>query len=180
MLEGCSPDLRTVRGALAAASDALALDDPRSLFEVLDCRSRAALYSISRDRLSAAQLIQAEYAATDRAAALEELGDAARSRDAADLFSMRCPRACRARLAADLGAPLGQVVRGDEVEVFTARGGRVRLHRCQNEWGLAWNPARLSDESSRAARELAQIRRNATVYQRRRALAAALAPGAPP
>lgn len=96
--------------------------------------------------------------------------------DAADLFSMRCPSACRAQLGASLGAPIEKFVAGHEVLWRTTRG-QVRLHRCENaEWGLVWNTQALHQERGRAARELVQIGRNAAIYRRRRQLASALGP----
>jgi len=176
--EGCSPDPRTIRGTLGAAAHAVEIDDGRALFDALDCRARDALHSISRDRRASARLIQAEYPADERAEGLRELGDAVRARDAADLFSMRCARACRARLGASLGAPVGRRGRGDDVEVATTRGGRIHLHRCADgAWGLVWNTTELAAERRRAAREHSQIERNVQIYRRRRALAAALETG---
>jgi hypothetical protein len=179
-LVGCSPDLRTIRGTLDGAARAVECDDGDALFRVLDGRARLALESISRDRRAAAQLIRADYPATDRAARLRELGDAARAADAADLFSVRCPHACRGKLGASLGAPLAQTQRGDEVEVRTARNGRLCLHRgSDGEWGLCWNVAALIAERARAAQELRQISGNAAVYRKRRELATALGKGLP-
>jgi hypothetical protein len=167
--------LRTARSALAAAARAVEADDGRALFQALDCRSRAALHSISRDRRAAARLIRAEYPSILRDSSLRPLGDAASARDAADLFSTRCRSACRAHLAAQLGAPVAQDPDGDEATVRTVRGGLVRLHRCDTgQWGLVWHTRGLDEERRHAARELVQIERNAQVYRRRRALADAL------
>jgi hypothetical protein len=169
--------MRTIAGALDGVARASELDDGRALFEALDWRSRAALHSISRDRRAAARLISADYPAAERRVRLRDLGDAARKADAADLFSARCPRECRVQLTANVGAPTKVTWDGDEVEVHTSRNGRFRLHRGPDgRWGLVWNTAALTDERLRATREVRQIRRNAAIYRKRRALAAELEP----
>ena len=65
--------------------------------------------------------------------------------------------------------PQGKI--GSELEVITARGGRLRMHRGQDgNWGIVWNTDALARERTRAARELVQIEQNADIYRRRRAL----------
>jgi hypothetical protein len=177
--EGCSPDLHTISGTLDGAATAMECGRGRALFEVLDERSRAALYSISRDRRAAARLIRADYPAPERFANLRALGDAAEAHDAADLFSIRCPIECRTRLTARVGAPVGSQAGADEatVTVRTSRGGELRLFRSpEGLWGLVWNTAALSQERLQASRELRQISRNAAIYRKRRALAHELRP----
>jgi hypothetical protein len=171
--EGCSPDLCTVAGALDGAASAREWDSARALFEVLDERSRAALYSISRDARAAARLIRADYPDSERAENLRWLGGAALAQDAADLFSIRCPAACRARLTEGVGAPVATRPRKDgAVDVTTARGGTLVLFRGQaGAWGLVWNTVALAQERVQISRELRQVVRNAATYRRRRALA---------
>jgi hypothetical protein len=125
-------------------------------------------------------LIRVDYPASERGPGLRDLGDAAREADAADLFSARCPHTCRAKLAANLGAPLAQTQHGDDVEVRTSRSGRVCLHRDPDgEWGLCWDGTSLVEERARAAQELKQISRNAAIYRKRRELAIAMRNGLP-
>jgi hypothetical protein len=179
VFEGCSPDLRTVAGTLDGAARAIECGSGRALFEVLDERSRAALYSISRDNREAARLIRADYPVSERFASLRALGNAALARDAADLFSVRCPAACQARLTAGVGAPQAMTPRAqDEVAVTTARGGTLLLFRGRTgSWGLVWNTAALAEERLQASRELRQVVRNAATYRKRRALANARGSG---
>jgi hypothetical protein len=172
-LVGChEPDPRTVRGALDAAARALEERDGRALFRVIDQRARSAMASVVGDRREAAELIHADYPAPERTTALASLGDARDATDAADLFTRRCTEPCMAELASAVGAPVAERRHGaSDVEVRTARGGRLHLHRGKNGWwGIVWNTAPLSDERTRAARELIQIQQNADVYRRRRAL----------
>jgi hypothetical protein len=115
--------------------------------------------------------VRTDYPEPERATALRALGDGADAKDAADLFAKRCPSACLSELAARLGAPVGQVTRGDELEVRTAAGATLRMYRGQDGlWGVVWHTDGLSEERTRAWRELVQIEENAAVYRRRRAL----------
>jgi hypothetical protein len=166
------PDPRTIRGALDAAARALEAHDGRALFRIIDQRSRSAMASIVGDRREAARLIHADYPAPERRAALTSLGDAHSASDAADLFTRRCAKPCMAALASAVGAPLSERRTGDQdVEVRTARGHRLYLHRGKDGWwGIVWNTEPLSEERTRAARELVQIQQNADVYRRRRKL----------
>jgi hypothetical protein len=175
LLTGCyEPDPRSVRGALAAAAHALEVRDGRELFRVVDQRGRSAMIAIVNARREAARLIRADYPEPERAAALSALGDARSAADAADLFTQRCAEPCMSELAAAVGAPVAESKLGEhDVDVRTTRGGRLRLHRGKDGWwGIVWNTKELSEERTRAARELIQIRHNAAVYRRRRALEA--------
>jgi hypothetical protein len=173
LTSGCfDPDPRTLGGALDAAARAVEAGDGRALFRVTDQRARDAIVSIVKDRSRAVRLIRADYPPAERSVALRALGDAAAAKDAPDLFAKRCcGAACMAKLAAELGAPVSHVERGDELEVHTTRGGSLRLRRGRDGWwGIVWNTTALFDERTRAARELVQIRANAEIYRRRRAL----------
>src|SRR5688572_2641708 len=83
------PDPRTVEGTLTWAAQKIEARDRRSLFRVIDQRSRHAMASIVADRRRAAELIRASYAEDARADALADLGDAATVPDAAGLFADR-------------------------------------------------------------------------------------------
>jgi hypothetical protein len=176
MLLGCwSPDTREPRGALALASQAVEAGDAQLLFRVIDVRSRHALAAIQRARSEAAGLIRAHYPAEAQASALAQLGDAAVATDVTDLFVRRCPKACQVEIGARLGAPTGEkVVQGEagpELEITTATGGTLRLYKGkEGHYGLVFHRRELSDERDRAARELEQIRQNADVYRKRKAL----------
>jgi hypothetical protein len=173
---GCwSPDTREPRGALALASQAVEAGDAKLLFRVIDVRSRHALAAIHKARSEAAGLIRAHYPADAQASALAQLGDAAVATDVTDLFVRRCPKACQAEIGARLGAPAGEkVVQGEagpELEITTATGGRLRLYKGkEGHYGLLFHRQALSDERDRAARELDQIRQNADIYRKRKAL----------
>jgi hypothetical protein len=175
-LLGCwSPDTREPRGALALAAQAVEAGDARMLFRVIDVRSRHALAAIQQARSEAAGLIRAHYPADGQAGALAQLGDAALATDVADLFARRCAKACQAEIGARLGAPTGEkVVQGEagpELEITTATGGLLRLYKGkEGHYGLVFQRQELSAERDRAARELEQIRQNAEVYRKRKAL----------
>ncbi|MGD8860024.1 MAG: hypothetical protein PVI30_08420 [Myxococcales bacterium] len=167
------PDPRDPRGALDLAARAIEAGDGRQLFKVIDERARHAMISIVKDRREAATLIRADYPEPERPAALSALGDAAEARDAADLFVRRCPASCMAALARRLGAPASERRDGRSLQITTAAGEQLELHLGSDTWwGLAWKTDALSAERDRAARELAQIRDNAEIYRRRRALEA--------
>jgi hypothetical protein len=169
---GCGPsDPREPRGAIAAAAEAVERGDGRKLFRLMDQRSRHALSAIQKARSEARKLVLADYPAAEQGPALAGLGDAALARDAADLFVQRCPAACQAELGRGLAAPVAERAVGDELEVETTAGTKLRLRRGNDTWyGLVFRTAELSEERDRAARELEQIRQNAEVYRKRRAL----------
>lgn len=171
-LSGCyDADPRSIEGALDAAARSLEARDARALFHVVDQRARHALASIVKDRRKATRLVAESYPAEDRPAALAALGDAALASDAADLFARRCTDACLDGLARRIGAPVGEKERGEEMVVETARGETLRLYRGSDGWwGVVWRTEALVAERDRAAQELRQIRENADVYRRRRAL----------
>jgi len=176
VLLGCgAPDTREPRGALAVASQAVEAGDGRRLFRVIDQRSRFALAAIQQARSAAAALIRADYPTDAQAEALAQLGDAAQVTDAPDLFVRRCPAACQAAIGALLGAPAHEQVvsggSGAELEVQTTTGTVVRLYKGNDDhYGIDFHHQALSDERDRAARELDQIRQNAEVYKKRKAL----------
>jgi hypothetical protein len=171
---GChDPDPRSIEGALAAAASAIEAGDRARLFRVVDQRARHALASIVRDRREAALLVARDYPEDVRGAAHAALGDAADATDAAGLFARRCDRACTEDLARRIGAPAHTERDGVETVVHTAREETLRLHRGDDGWwGLVWNTAALSRERDRAAQDLVQIRANAEIYRKQRALEA--------
>jgi hypothetical protein len=170
----CGPaDPRDPRGAIAAAAEAVERGDGRKLFRLIDQRSRHAFSAIQAARSEARKLVLADYPSDEQGPALAVLGDAAVARDAADLFVQRCPAACQAEIGHSLAAPVAERKVGDELEVETATGGKLRLRRGNDTWyGLVWKTAELSEERDRAARELEQIKQNAAVYRKRKALEA--------
>jgi hypothetical protein len=168
---GCGPDPRSIEGALARAASALADDDAEELFRVIDQRARHALASIVHARREAAGVIRASYPAAEQAQALAELGDAKDAKDAAALFALRCAAACRAELAAKVGAPREQRQDGSVTVVHTTRGGELRLFRGTDTWwGLEWNTEALARERTRASAELDLVNKNAALYRKQRAL----------
>jgi len=175
---GCSaPDPRTVEGTTELLGAAIERNDPAAVYPLLDRRARAALASIVKDRSAAMHLIAADYPESERAASLARLGDTALTRDPGELFARRCTERCLAEIGARLGAPARQRVAGDELEITTRRGTTLRFYRDrEGRVGLVWNTRQLVDERLRANRELIQIRQNAEVYRRRRALESAAAP----
>ena len=182
VIAGCwAPDTREPRGAIAVAAEAVEAGQPRRLFRVIDQRSRHALAAIQQSRAQAAGLIRSDYPTATQTEALAALGDAALATDAPDLFERRCPRTCQTELGALLGAPVSErTVQGEagpELEIETATGTRVRLYKGKlGHYGIVFRRAELYAERDRAARELDQIRANAEVYRKRKALEAAQPP----
>lgn len=122
-------------------------------------------------RRTARSLIEADYPESEKARALEALGEAAQVSSAAELFARRCDQACLARFADAVGAPASEVVVGDEVEVTTVRGRTLRMHAGKDgELGIVWSTAATSEERKRASSELKRIQENATIYRQRSAL----------
>jgi hypothetical protein len=158
---------------LAAAARALESRDARAFFPIIDQRARAAMASIVKSRKRAAQLILADYPEPERTRALATLGDARGALDGPDLFKRRCGPGCLAQFEAAVGAPAGDVPDSppDEIAIQTTTGGQLTLHRGNDQaFGIVWNTPALQEERTRAARELVQIRHNAEVYRKRRAL----------
>jgi hypothetical protein len=163
-----------VRGLLAGLSATIEARDGKKLFRLIDQRARHAMASIVDARKQARVLIEADYPQNERAAAIATLGDAAAAAGAAELFVARCDEPCMRSLGDQLGASASEVRTGDEVEVKTARGTTLHMHAGNDHlFGLVWNTDALSKERDQASRELEQIRQNAEVYRRRRALDAA-------
>ena len=166
-----APDPRSVEGALDAAARAIEANDAERLFRVVDERGRHALASIVADRRRAATVVRDTYPGDEAQAVLRSLGDGAEAEDAAALFAGRCMEACMGELAARIGAPTRREERGDEVIVHTSRDTTLRMHLgTDGWWGIVWRTEQLARERDRAAQELRQIRNNADIYRRRRAL----------
>lgn len=172
-LLGCfGPDPRTIEGAFDGAARAIEADDPEQLFRHIDQRAQHALYGVHGARMQAKALIEADYPRDTRARALAALGDAIQADSPAALFGLRCPRACRARIGRQLGAPLEVTPHGDALDVRTARGAHVKVFLgTRGAYGLVFQTAAWMAERDRASRELRQIEDNAAIYRRRRALA---------
>jgi len=170
---GCAPDPdpRGIEGAIAAAQLHVEARDPARLFRLIDQRARHAMASIQQDRSESGRLVRASYPPSVRDETLGALGDAAAARSAADLFARRCDEACFVGLADVLRAPANVSRRGDDATISTVHGGTLRMHRGGDGWwGIVWHTTELAAERNRAARDLEQIRANARVYERRRAL----------
>lgn len=172
---GGVPDPRTIDGALAYAGRAIEHHDPRTLFEVIDSRSRHAMISIVADRARARAIIERSYPEEAKAEALAALGDAATVRDAPALFAKRCDSTCIGLFRDALGAVVEQRRDGVETVVRTTRGETLRLYRRRETdwWGLVFQTEELSAERARANRDREMIEQNARTYERRRALEAA-------
>ncbi len=164
-------DPRNVRGALAAAAEALEAQDARKLFKLIDQRARHALSSIAASRARACKLIAADYPQNERAAALAPLGDCAATGSPEALFASRCDSACMQELAGQVGAPVSETVVGDEVEVRTSRGTLLHMHAGKDGWyGIVWHTPELIAERMDASRQAQAIAENAEVYRKRREL----------
>jgi len=168
---GSDPDPRDIDGAIATALQHAEAGDAGHLFRVIDQRARHAMASIQQDRSEARRLVRASYPPATRDETLRSLGDAAGATSAADLFARRCDGACLAGLVDVLRAPASVQRDGDDATISTVHGGTFRMHRGNDGWwGLVWHTDELEAERNRAARDLEQIRANASVYERRRAL----------
>jgi hypothetical protein len=176
LFAGCgerSEDPRTVHGALAKAARALEAEDSATLFRLIDQRARHALSGIVDARGQARALIEADYPASERAQALTALGDGAEVATAAELFQKRCAASCMQALAREVGVPVSEERKGQDVVVKTARGTILHMHAGKDTWyGLHFHTEALMAEAKQAAQELTQIRDNAAVYRKRRELEA--------
>jgi len=161
----------TVRGTLANAAEALEARDAVRFFSTLDERTRFAMIATVKARAAAREAIEADYPESEKARALEALGDAAEVSTGAELFARRCGDACLHAFSESVGAPASEVVRGDEVEVTTVRGRTLRMHAGKDgTYGIVWSTRASAEERSQASRELVQIKDNAAVYKKRREL----------
>jgi hypothetical protein len=167
----CGSDPRTVEGALAAASGAVAARDHAALFRALDPRARDSLSSVYFARKAAAEEIRASYPPAAQPPALRELGDALQAESDVALFALRCPDPCLDALAGSLGAPRSVQVRDRISTVTTVRDTEAQLYRADDgSYGLVWESAALMRERTRAAAELDLIKKNGAQYRAQREL----------
>lgn len=165
------PDPRQIEGAIAAAVQHVEARDSARLFRLVDQRARHAMASIQRDRAEAAQLVRTSYPPAARDETLRTLGDAARATSAADLFARRCDEACLTELGAVLRAPAHVERAGNDATISTVHGDTLPMHLGNDGWwGIVWHTAELEAERDHAAGDLEQVRANAQIYERRRAL----------
>lgn len=170
-VSACGPNLRDERGALAAAADAVAQRDSAALFRVLDQRARFSLDAIVTARRAARQIVEQSYPASEVAAAVAALGDAAAVENGAALFGERCGEPCLSAIGEGIAAPRTVALEGALARITTVRGDTVLLyHADDGSFGLVWHSDELMREKSRAFAELALIKRNAAVYAQKRAL----------
>lgn len=166
-----------VRSALAGAASALESGDGKGLFPYIDERARFALGSTVKSRVDARKLIEADYPASERPAALAALGDAAQVATPSELFSRRCAPDCMRTLAGQVGAPVSQIAEGDEVRVTTSRGTTLHMFAGHDgRFGIVWNTEACIAERAQAASDFRQIEENAKVYRKRRELSGANGP----
>jgi hypothetical protein len=172
LMLGCRTyDATDVRGAMAGAAAALESGDGPGLFPYIDERARFALASTVKSRTDARKLIEADYPAAERPAAVAALGDAAEVSAADELFARRCAPDCMRTLAEQVGAPVTQTPEGDEVRVTTSRGSTLHMYAGHDgRYGIVWNTRACMEERALASRDFRQIRENAEVYRKRRAL----------
>ncbi len=171
LLVGCgerSEDPRTVHGALAKAARALEAEDSTALFRLIDQRARHALSGIVEARREARALIEADYPASERTQALAALGDGAEVSTAEALFQKRCGAKCMQALAREVGVPVSEERKGQDVVVKTSRGTTLHMHAGSDTWyGLHFHTEALIAEAKEASQALTQIRDNAAVYRKR-------------
>jgi hypothetical protein len=169
---GCRTyDATDVRGAMAGAASALESGDGIGLFSYIDERARFALGSTVQSRGDARKVIEADYPLAERSAAVAALGDAAQVATGAELFARRCAPDCMRTLAGQVGAPVSQIVEGDEVRVTTSRGTTLHMFAGQDgRYGIVWNTKACMAERAQASHDFRQIEENAVVYRKRRAL----------
>jgi hypothetical protein len=171
MLSCRTYDATDVRGTLAGASSALEAGDGVRLFPYIDERARFALASTVKSRSDARKLIEADYPVAERSAALAALGDAAQVATADELFARRCASECLHTLAGQVGAPVSQIVEGDEVRVTTSRGTTLHMFAGHDgRYGIVWNTKACMAERGQASRDYRQIEENAAIYRKRRKL----------
>jgi hypothetical protein len=162
---------RTVRGALAASAEALESNDTARFFSLLDERSRFAMAGTVAALSSARTLIESDYPEPEKQRALADLAPAGKATTAVELFELHCDASCLHRFSELVCAPQSEVPVGDEIAVTTVRGGVLHMHAgTDGGYGIVWKTAALHDERAHANRSLGQIRDNAAVYRKRRAL----------
>jgi hypothetical protein len=171
VLASCGPANSDVRGALGEAAAAVGKHDERALFLALDQRARFALDAIVTARKQARTLIETSYPSTDAQAALEALGEAAQAKNGVALFALRCNAACMDDLGQKIAAPRSIREEGPLSHVETVRGDTLDVFRADDgSFGLVWNSEALVRERARAYAELELVKRNASLYDQKRAL----------
>ncbi len=161
---------------MAALADALERDDLRAVFGRLDRESREALYGIAEAAREQAAIVRADYPPAERDRELERL-EADVAPDGVELFARRCPLDCRQALRRSLGAIVERRERGEQVEVRTATGGRLRWRKDEKgRYRLLWRTEALKAERDRAFQALRDVQRAAELHRRRRQLERAAPP----
>ena len=152
------------------ASQAIADQDSRRLYRVIDERARHALISIATDRHRTAEIIRQDYPSAEQQEALAQLGPEAE--DGESLFVLRCDAPCRQQIGDRIGGIQSQREEGVELVVTTSRDTDLRFYRPEEGhwWGIVWNTHELDRERARANRDLHRVERNAGIYARRRQL----------
>jgi len=157
-------------GAYARIALAIADRRPRDMFAYLETEAQWAAYSIREARKAACERVRASYPAGERERLLDAWREEAEADDGPDLFALLALRKrWIARLERDLSGTAHVEVEGDRATVVTARGTRYPFRRRENGiWGLTVFTAELQAEAERAARDLAEVQRDAADYDRGR------------
>jgi hypothetical protein len=162
------PSETTPEGAYARIALAVAERRPKDAFAYLETEAQWAAYTIGDARKKACDRVRASYPADQRAALLDRWKDEAQAPDGPDVFArLAALRGWTARLDRDLSGPAHVEIQGERATVVTARGTRYAFRRRENGiWGLTLFTAELEAEAERASRDLEEVDRAASDYDR--------------
>lgn len=172
-LASCNENLRTVDQMLGFAAAAIEANNSKALFRAIDERSRFAMDSIVSDRTKSSKIIMLEYPSDAKEVALAQLGDASTVESAAELFMLRCEETCMREFRSTISPRVAMKNVGDEILVLTDKGKEVRVFAGSSPkktYGIVWRLQELSEERTKANRDLRTITENAQIYRKRRDL----------
>lgn len=162
------PSDRTPEGAYLRVVKAVNLGRPQDFFAYTETEAQHACFTIRTYRKQARDRVLETYPEPERTRLSEAWAAEALAPDGADVFALQVARrGWLDRLRKDLSGVAKVEVAGERATVETARGTRYAFRRRDNGiWGLTLFTAALAAEAEKAARDAAQIEKNAADYAR--------------
>lgn len=164
------PSDQTPEGAYLRIAQAVAKDDPRSMFAYLEDEAQWASFTVRDMRRKARDRIASSYPEPQRSELLAQHAEVARAEDGSDAFAvLYAQRGWAKRLRKDLSGVAKVEQEGDRASVVTVHGTRWPFRKRKNGiWGLTVYTAELLAESEKATRDLGVVEAAADDYERAR------------
>ncbi|MBI3200400.1 MAG: hypothetical protein HYZ29_02585 [Myxococcales bacterium] len=162
------PSDRTPEGAYLRIIKAVHEGRAEAFFAYTETEAQHACFTIRTYRRQARDKVLEAYPEPERTRLSEAWADEALAADGADVFALQARRhAWVDRLRRDLSGIARVEVVGDRATIQTVKGTRYPFRKRDNGiWGLTLFTAALGAEAEKAARDAAQIEKNAADYLR--------------